>query len=76
MKIFKKFSTAIFLAGFLVFTVHYVSSKTISQSNAETDAVEKKADESSLNKETRKEIVHTEKSRIKEKRVSFNFVEV
>ena len=30
----------------------------------------------SLNKETRKEIVHTEKSRIKEKRVSFNFVEV
>ncbi|MFA6055172.1 MAG: type II secretion system secretin GspD [Thermodesulfovibrionales bacterium] len=76
MKIFKKFSTAIFLLGFLVFTVHYVSSKTISQSNAETEAIEKKADESSLNKETRKEIVHTEKSRIKEKRVSFNFVEV
>ncbi len=76
MKIFKKISTAIFLVGFLVFTVHYVSSKTISQSNAETDAIEKKADESSLNKETRKEISHTEKSRIKEKRVSFNFVEV
>ncbi|MFA4918295.1 MAG: type II secretion system secretin GspD [Thermodesulfovibrionales bacterium] len=76
MKIFKKFSTAIFLLGFLVFTVHYVSSKTISQSNAETDAIEKKADESTLNKETRKEIVHTEKSRIKEKKVSFNFVEV
>ncbi len=76
MKIFKNISTAIFLVGFLVFTVHYVSSKTISQSNAETDAIEKKADESTLNKETRKEIVHTEKSRIKEKRVSFNFVEV
>ena len=76
MKIFKKISAAIFIVGFLVFTVHYVSSKTISQSNAETDAIEKKADESSLNKETRKEIVHTEKSRIKEKRVSFNFVEV
>jgi general secretion pathway protein D len=76
MKIFKNISAAIFLVGFLVFTVHYVSSKTISQSNAETDAVEKKADESSVNKETRKEIVHTEKSRIKEKRVSFNFVEV
>jgi general secretion pathway protein D len=76
MKIFKKIFAAIFFVGFLVFTVHYVSSKTISQSNAETDAIEKNADESSLNKETRKEIVHTEKSRIKEKKVSFNFVEV
>ena len=46
MKIFKNISAAFFLVGFLVFTVHYVSSKTISQSNAETDAIEKKSDES------------------------------
>lgn len=76
MKIFKKISTAIFLVGFLVFTVHYVSSKTISQSNAETDAIEKKAEEPASDKETRKETARSENPRVKEKRVSFNFVEV
>ena len=76
MRAFRKISAGFSLILFLIFAGYYISSKTVSPSIAETDSIETKSDEQIPDKEIRKEKNRTEKGRVKEKKVTFNFVDV
>ena len=76
MRAFRKISAGFSLILFLIFAGYYISSKTVSPSIAETDSIEQKSDEQIPDKEIRKGKNRTEKGRVKDRKVTFNFVDV
>jgi general secretion pathway protein D len=75
MRILKN-GTSFLLAASLIISGFYLPFLTIKESCAETESVEKKSADPVLEKETGKQPEHAVKSHGKEKKVTFNFVDV